>query len=71
MCCRWSCDDSVTHYIYQGKVGDNTKEYRAVKERGLHIVSQHWLQAVGIHTHTHTVMLMIYEISYFGQSHAV
>ncbi|XP_017308606.1 DNA topoisomerase 2-binding protein 1 isoform X4 [Ictalurus punctatus] len=42
---RWSCDDSVTHYIYQGKVGDNTKEYRAVKERGLHIVSQHWLQA--------------------------
>lgn len=42
---RWSCDDSVTHYIYQGKVGDNTKEYRAVKERGIHIVSQHWLQA--------------------------
>ncbi|KAI5617083.1 DNA topoisomerase 2-binding protein 1 isoform X1 [Silurus asotus] len=42
---RWSCDDSVTHYIYQGKVGDNTKEYRGVKERGLHIVSQHWLQA--------------------------
>ncbi|KAK3541594.1 hypothetical protein QTP86_033095 [Hemibagrus guttatus] len=42
---RWSCDDSVTHYIYQGKVGDNTKEYRAVKERGLHIVSQHWLEA--------------------------
>lgn len=42
---RWSCDDSVTHYIYQGKVGDNSKEYRAVKERGLYIVSQHWLQA--------------------------
>ncbi|XP_051538717.1 DNA topoisomerase 2-binding protein 1-A-like isoform X2 [Myxocyprinus asiaticus] len=42
---RWSCDESVTHYIYQGKVGDNCKEYRAVKERGLHIVSQHWLQA--------------------------
>ncbi|KTG28176.1 hypothetical protein cypCar_00019978 [Cyprinus carpio] len=42
---RWSCDDSVTHYIYQGKVGDNSKEYKAVKERGLHIVSQHWLQA--------------------------
>ncbi|XP_072546997.1 DNA topoisomerase 2-binding protein 1 isoform X2 [Salminus brasiliensis] len=42
---RWACDDSVTHYIYQGKVGDNSKEYRAVKERGLHIVSQHWLQA--------------------------
>uniref|UniRef100_A0A673G8Z2 BRCT domain-containing protein n=1 Tax=Sinocyclocheilus rhinocerous TaxID=307959 RepID=A0A673G8Z2_9TELE len=42
---RWSCDNSVTHYIYQGKVGDNSKEYKAVKERGLHIVSQHWLQA--------------------------
>ncbi|KAI2649116.1 DNA topoisomerase 2-binding protein 1-A [Labeo rohita] len=28
-----------------GKVGDNSKEYKAVKERGLHIVSQHWLQA--------------------------
>uniref|UniRef100_A0A8B9L4H5 BRCT domain-containing protein n=1 Tax=Astyanax mexicanus TaxID=7994 RepID=A0A8B9L4H5_ASTMX len=42
---RWACDDSVTHYIYQGKVGDNSKEFRAVKERGLHIVSQHWLQA--------------------------
>ncbi|XP_076868343.1 DNA topoisomerase 2-binding protein 1 [Brachyhypopomus gauderio] len=42
---RWSYDDSVTHYIYQGKVGDNSKEYRAVKDRGLHVVSQHWLQA--------------------------
>uniref|UniRef100_A0A674AT78 DNA topoisomerase II binding protein 1 n=1 Tax=Salmo trutta TaxID=8032 RepID=A0A674AT78_SALTR len=43
---RWSCDDTVTHYIYQGRVGDNTREYRAVKERGVHVVSQHWLQAV-------------------------
>uniref|UniRef100_A0AAY5F621 BRCT domain-containing protein n=1 Tax=Electrophorus electricus TaxID=8005 RepID=A0AAY5F621_ELEEL len=42
---RWSCDDTVTHYIYQGKVGDSSKEYKAVKKRGLHIVSQHWLQA--------------------------
>ncbi|CAL8293832.1 unnamed protein product [Lota lota] len=42
---RWSCDDSVTHYIYQGRVGDNTREYRGVKERGLHVVSQHWLHA--------------------------
>ncbi|XP_033841721.1 DNA topoisomerase 2-binding protein 1 isoform X2 [Periophthalmus magnuspinnatus] len=42
---RWACDDTVTHYIYQGRVGDNTREYRAVKERGLHIVSHHWLQA--------------------------
>ncbi|XP_045077112.1 DNA topoisomerase 2-binding protein 1-A-like isoform X1 [Coregonus clupeaformis] len=42
---RWSCDDTVTHYIYQGRVGDNTREYRAVKEQGVHVVSQHWLQA--------------------------
>ncbi|XP_034022870.1 DNA topoisomerase 2-binding protein 1 [Thalassophryne amazonica] len=42
---RWTCDDTVTHYIYQGRVGDNTREYRGVKERGLHVVSQHWLQA--------------------------
>lgn len=43
---RWACDDTVTHYIYQGRVGDNTREYRGVKERGLHVVSQCWLQAV-------------------------
>ncbi|XP_056440120.1 DNA topoisomerase 2-binding protein 1 isoform X1 [Gadus chalcogrammus] len=42
---RWSCDDSVTHYIYQGRVGDNTREYRGLKERGLQVVSQHWLHA--------------------------
>uniref|UniRef100_A0A3Q3F945 DNA topoisomerase II binding protein 1 n=1 Tax=Labrus bergylta TaxID=56723 RepID=A0A3Q3F945_9LABR len=42
---RWACDDTVTHYVYQGRVGDNTREYRGVKERGLHVVSQHWLQA--------------------------
>ena len=43
---RWTCDDTVTHYIYQGRVGDNTREYRGVKERGLHVVSQYWLRAV-------------------------
>lgn len=42
---RWACDDTVTHYIYQGRVGDNTREYRAVRERGLHVVSHHWLHA--------------------------
>uniref|UniRef100_A0A8C2XJK3 DNA topoisomerase II binding protein 1 n=1 Tax=Cyclopterus lumpus TaxID=8103 RepID=A0A8C2XJK3_CYCLU len=41
---RWACDDTVTHYIYAGRVGDNTREYRGVKERGLHVVSQYWLQ---------------------------
>ncbi|XP_061569064.1 DNA topoisomerase 2-binding protein 1 [Cololabis saira] len=42
---RWACDDTVTHFIYQGRVGDNTREYRGAKERGLHVVSQHWLHA--------------------------
>ncbi|XP_010780936.1 DNA topoisomerase 2-binding protein 1 isoform X1 [Notothenia coriiceps] len=42
---RWACDETVTHYIYQGRVGDNTREYRGVKERGLHVVSQYWLEA--------------------------
>uniref|UniRef100_A0AAY4C623 BRCT domain-containing protein n=1 Tax=Denticeps clupeoides TaxID=299321 RepID=A0AAY4C623_9TELE len=40
---RLSCDDSVTHYIFEGKAGDNSKELKAVKERGLHVVSEHWL----------------------------
>lgn len=47
---RWACDDTVTHYIYQGRVGDNSREYKAVKERGLHVVSQHWLHAVSFHS---------------------
>ncbi|CAN9506419.1 unnamed protein product [Ophioblennius macclurei] len=42
---RWSCDDTVTHYIHQGRVGDNTREYKGVKERGLQVVSQYWLHA--------------------------
>uniref|UniRef100_A0A672J094 DNA topoisomerase II binding protein 1 n=1 Tax=Salarias fasciatus TaxID=181472 RepID=A0A672J094_SALFA len=42
---RWACDDTVTHYIYQGRVGDSTREYKGVKERGLHVVSQYWLHA--------------------------
>ncbi|XP_068200123.1 DNA topoisomerase 2-binding protein 1 [Antennarius striatus] len=42
---RWACDDTVTHYLYQGRVGDNTREYRGLKERGLHVVSQYWLHA--------------------------
>ncbi|KAM4718821.1 DNA topoisomerase 2-binding protein 1 isoform 2-T2 [Anableps anableps] len=42
---RWACDNTVTHYIYQGRVGDNSREYKAVKERGLHVVSQYWLYA--------------------------
>lgn len=75
MCFRWSCDDSVTHYIYQGKVGDNTKEYRAVKERGLHIVSQHWLHAV---CYTYRLLYIVFSswcmkfpIALFVQRHSL
>ncbi|XP_027728064.1 DNA topoisomerase 2-binding protein 1 isoform X2 [Vombatus ursinus] len=40
---RWSFDDTVTHFIYQGRPNDTNREYKAVKERGIHIVSEHWL----------------------------
>lgn len=39
----------MTHYVYQGRVGDSTREYRGVKERGLQVVSPHWLHAVRSH----------------------
>ncbi|XP_006883440.1 PREDICTED: DNA topoisomerase 2-binding protein 1 [Elephantulus edwardii] len=40
---RWSFDDTVTHFIYQGRPNDTNREYKAVKEKGVHIVSEHWL----------------------------
>ncbi|XP_067593877.1 DNA topoisomerase 2-binding protein 1 isoform X2 [Pseudorca crassidens] len=40
---RWSFDETVTHFIYQGKPNDTNREYKSVKERGIHIVSEHWL----------------------------
>ncbi|XP_028926710.1 DNA topoisomerase 2-binding protein 1 isoform X3 [Ornithorhynchus anatinus] len=40
---RWSFDETVTHFIYQGRQNDSNREYRSVKERGIHIVSEHWL----------------------------
>ncbi|NXI61859.1 TOPB1 protein, partial [Anseranas semipalmata] len=40
---RWCFDETVTHFIYKGGQNDNNKEYRSVKERGIHIVSEHWL----------------------------
>ncbi|XP_077481033.1 DNA topoisomerase 2-binding protein 1 isoform X2 [Stigmatopora argus] len=42
---RWSCDDSVTHYVYHARANDNSREYRGAKERGLHVVSPLWLDA--------------------------
>ncbi|XP_066441313.1 DNA topoisomerase 2-binding protein 1 isoform X3 [Eleutherodactylus coqui] len=41
---RWCFDESVTHFIYQGKQNDTNREFRSVKEKnGIHIVSEHWL----------------------------
>ncbi|XP_050996005.1 DNA topoisomerase 2-binding protein 1 [Acomys russatus] len=40
---RWSFDETVTHFIYQGRANDNNREYKSAKERGVHIVSEHWL----------------------------
>nr|XP_056713980.1 DNA topoisomerase 2-binding protein 1 [Euleptes europaea] len=40
---RWSFDETVTHFIYQGKQNDSNREYKSVKERGIHIVSDLWL----------------------------
>ncbi|KAF2983886.1 hypothetical protein EK904_005245 [Melospiza melodia maxima] len=40
---RWCFDETVTHFIYKGGQNDNNKEYKSVKERGIYIVSEHWL----------------------------
>lgn len=45
-CFRWSFDETVTHFIYQGRPNDTNREYKSVKERGVHIVSEHWLLEV-------------------------
>lgn len=40
---RWNFDETVTHFIFQGRQNDTNREYKSVKERGIHIVSEHWL----------------------------
>ncbi|XP_048380189.1 DNA topoisomerase 2-binding protein 1 isoform X2 [Stegostoma tigrinum] len=42
---RWSYDETVTHFIYQGRQNDSNREYKSVKEKGIHIVSEYWLFA--------------------------
>ncbi|XP_059801611.1 DNA topoisomerase 2-binding protein 1 [Hypanus sabinus] len=42
---RWSYDETVTHFIYQGRQNDTSREYKSVKEKGIHIVSEYWLFA--------------------------
>ncbi|XP_021513071.1 DNA topoisomerase 2-binding protein 1 isoform X1 [Meriones unguiculatus] len=40
---RWSFDETVTHFLYQGRANDSNREYKSAKESGVHIVSEHWL----------------------------
>nr|XP_036878822.1 DNA topoisomerase 2-binding protein 1 [Manis javanica] len=40
---RWSFDETVTHFIYQGRPNDTNREYKSVKGKGVHVVSEHWL----------------------------
>lgn len=40
---RWLYDESCTHLIHQGSSNDKTKEYTQARDRGIHIVSPHWL----------------------------
>ncbi|XP_033732968.1 LOW QUALITY PROTEIN: DNA topoisomerase 2-binding protein 1-like [Pecten maximus] len=40
---RWSYDNSCTHYIFQGRTNDTTKEFRLARDQGKIIVSPHWL----------------------------
>uniref|UniRef100_A0A8C4RPB5 DNA topoisomerase II binding protein 1 n=1 Tax=Erpetoichthys calabaricus TaxID=27687 RepID=A0A8C4RPB5_ERPCA len=40
---RWAYDDTVTHFIYQGRQNDSSREYKAIKDKGVHIVSEHWI----------------------------
>ncbi|XP_067856042.1 DNA topoisomerase 2-binding protein 1 [Heptranchias perlo] len=42
---RWSYDETVTHFIYQGRQNDSSREYKSAKEKSIHIVSEHWLFA--------------------------
>ncbi|XP_067910854.1 DNA topoisomerase 2-binding protein 1 [Heterodontus francisci] len=42
---RWSFDETVTHFIYQGRQNDSSREYKSVKEKGIHVVSEYWLFA--------------------------
>ncbi|OWF40591.1 DNA topoisomerase 2-binding protein 1-like [Mizuhopecten yessoensis] len=41
---RWSYDNSCTHYVFQGRANDTTKEFRLARDQGKIIVSPHWLQ---------------------------
>ncbi|KAK3106422.1 hypothetical protein FSP39_019639 [Pinctada imbricata] len=40
---RWQYDSSCTHFIFQGRANDTTKEFRVARDQKKTIVSPHWL----------------------------
>ncbi|XP_033099642.1 DNA topoisomerase 2-binding protein 1-like isoform X2 [Anneissia japonica] len=42
---RWTYDPTCTHFIYQGRAKDSSKELKLAKEQNKHVVSPHWLFA--------------------------
>ncbi|XP_071103201.1 DNA topoisomerase 2-binding protein 1-like [Haliotis cracherodii] len=41
----WKQDGSCTHFIFQGRANDTSKEFRMARDQGIFIVSPHWLFA--------------------------
>ncbi|XP_067686474.1 DNA topoisomerase 2-binding protein 1-like [Haliotis asinina] len=41
----WKQDGSCTHFIFQGRANDTSKEFRLARDQGIFIVSPHWLFA--------------------------
>jgi len=39
----WQFSSRVTHFVFQGKQNDITKEFRLAKEAGCHVVSPDWI----------------------------
>lgn len=40
---RWSLDNSVTHFIFQGQTNDKTREFRTARDEGKIIVAPEWV----------------------------
>ncbi|XP_069861535.1 DNA topoisomerase 2-binding protein 1 isoform X1 [Dipodomys merriami] len=40
---RWNFDETVTHFLYQGRANDTNREFKSARERGVRVVSEHWL----------------------------
>ncbi|XP_071943540.1 DNA topoisomerase 2-binding protein 1-like isoform X2 [Antedon mediterranea] len=65
---RWTYDDGCTHFIYQGKAKDSSKELKIARQQQKYIVSPHWLFAcqeervnvdVSLYPHTYNPKLSL------------